>query len=256
MLVFNNWPEISSVIHSHHFAWSWPSSALAVRFQPSTFEKVVATTSLRILLWLFVTVDAFKPPTLRASGDTPMGTAVQQGLDLLRGRKSLFKEGGVPYFRPWLFLISDGAPTDLIGSGRRKRHDSRKASTAFPSFPSGSSVLISERSPCSAVSGRLHCFPTSRRFRACSNGCPKVLPPLRILVRAKSSHSQLQVGPRSIRHDFLRSRRCLDVRRCERHWNGAPHTRVRVPRLVGRRGVFRPGPGHRRGRRCGICSPC
>jgi uncharacterized protein YegL len=60
----------------------------------------------------FVTVDAFKPPTLRASGDTPMGTAVQQGLDLLRGRKSLFKEGGVPYFRPWLFLISDGAPTD------------------------------------------------------------------------------------------------------------------------------------------------
>ncbi len=47
----------------------------------------------------FVTVDAFKPPTLRASGDTPMGTAVQQGLDLLRGRKSLFKEGGVPYFQ-------------------------------------------------------------------------------------------------------------------------------------------------------------
>ena len=97
MLVFNNWPEISSVIHSHHFAWSWPSSALAVRFQPSTFEKVVATTSLRILLWLFVTVDAFKPPTLRASGDTLMGTAVQQGLDLLRGRKSLFKEGGAVF---------------------------------------------------------------------------------------------------------------------------------------------------------------
>jgi len=60
----------------------------------------------------FVTVDAFKPPTLRASGDTPMGAAVWQGLELIRGRKSLFKEGGVPYFRPWLFLISDGAPTD------------------------------------------------------------------------------------------------------------------------------------------------
>src|SRR4051812_12240258 len=60
----------------------------------------------------FVTVDAFRPPTLVATGDTPMGAAVNQGLDLIRGRKSLFKEHGVPYFRPWLFLISDGAPTD------------------------------------------------------------------------------------------------------------------------------------------------
>jgi uncharacterized protein YegL len=60
----------------------------------------------------FVTADAFQAPTLRADGDTPMGAGVRQGLELLRGRKAMYKQAGIPYFRPWLFLISDGQPTD------------------------------------------------------------------------------------------------------------------------------------------------
>src|SRR3954453_14283218 len=34
----------------------------------------------------FTTADAFHPPTLSAGGDTPMGAAIHQGLDLLRQR--------------------------------------------------------------------------------------------------------------------------------------------------------------------------
>jgi uncharacterized protein YegL len=60
----------------------------------------------------FVTADAFQAPTLQANGDTPMGAAVKQGLGLLRERKEQYKQAGIPYFRPWLFLISDGQPTD------------------------------------------------------------------------------------------------------------------------------------------------
>ncbi len=60
----------------------------------------------------FVTLDAFHPPTLLAGGETPMGEAVRAGLALVRDRKALYRAGGLDYFRPWIFLITDGQPTD------------------------------------------------------------------------------------------------------------------------------------------------
>lgn len=60
----------------------------------------------------FITVDAFQPPTLRSSGGTPMGGAVEQALTLLRERKEIYKQNSLDYFRPWMFLITDGKPTD------------------------------------------------------------------------------------------------------------------------------------------------
>jgi uncharacterized protein YegL len=60
----------------------------------------------------FVTVDSFVPPTLTAAGETPMGEAVRKALALLRERKELYKSNGADYFRPWVFLITDGRPND------------------------------------------------------------------------------------------------------------------------------------------------
>jgi len=64
----------------------------------------------------FVTADAFQAPTLVASGDTPMGAAIQTAVDLVAGRKAAFKANGIGYYRPWVFLITDGAPTDDISA--------------------------------------------------------------------------------------------------------------------------------------------
>jgi uncharacterized protein YegL len=60
----------------------------------------------------FVTIDQFNPPTLVADGVTPMGEAIEYALDLLTTRKSVYQENGIQYYRPWIFMITDGAPTD------------------------------------------------------------------------------------------------------------------------------------------------
>jgi len=58
----------------------------------------------------FVTVDHFEPPTLTAQGQTFMGGAVQKALDLIQARKSQYRTNGVAYYRPWVFMITDGEP--------------------------------------------------------------------------------------------------------------------------------------------------
>jgi uncharacterized protein YegL len=60
----------------------------------------------------FQTVDSWEPPRLTASGDTPMGAAIVTGLEMLRQRKDQYRANAIEVFRPWVFLMTDGGPTD------------------------------------------------------------------------------------------------------------------------------------------------
>jgi uncharacterized protein YegL len=60
----------------------------------------------------FTTAGQFVAPTLVAAGGTPMGEAIALGLQMVKARKAEYKDAGVAYFQPWVFLITDGEPTD------------------------------------------------------------------------------------------------------------------------------------------------
>jgi uncharacterized protein YegL len=62
----------------------------------------------------FVTADEFRAPKLDAGVDTPMGAAIEMAIGLVEERKATYKASGIGYYRPWIFLISDGAPTDDV----------------------------------------------------------------------------------------------------------------------------------------------
>lgn len=60
----------------------------------------------------FTSALTFDPPTLQAQGDTPMGEAIVQAINMVEDRKRVYRAHGISYYRPWILLISDGAPTD------------------------------------------------------------------------------------------------------------------------------------------------
>lgn len=60
----------------------------------------------------FVTARDFQAPSLAASGATPMGEALSCALELLQRRRAYLESQGIPKTLPWMFLITDGAPTD------------------------------------------------------------------------------------------------------------------------------------------------
>ena len=62
----------------------------------------------------FATLDHLTLPTLAPSGITAMGEALNLALDTLETRKQTYRANGVPYYRPWMLLITDGLPTDDV----------------------------------------------------------------------------------------------------------------------------------------------
>ena len=60
----------------------------------------------------FVSVDNFSPPELTTSGTTSMGAGIEIALEMAENRKAFLKKQGNAYYKPWIFMITDGAPTD------------------------------------------------------------------------------------------------------------------------------------------------
>lgn len=101
----------------------------------------------------FVTAENFQPPHLSARGNTPMAQAIITGLDMIATRKSAYRANGVSYYRPWVFLITDGGPDDgwHVAAEQVKAGEASKSFAFFTVGVEGSNfdvlAQISTRAP-------------------------------------------------------------------------------------------------------------
>jgi len=83
----------------------------------------------------FVTVDRFEPPVFTAGGHTCMGTAILEALTLVSARKETYRKNGITYYRPWIFLITDGEPDEddslIVQVAARLRQEEQDSKVVF-----------------------------------------------------------------------------------------------------------------------------
>jgi uncharacterized protein YegL len=61
-----------------------------------------------------------------------LGAAVETGINLITERKQEYKEHGIAYYKPWIILITDGAPTDHWKTAAQKiKEGEERKSFAF-----------------------------------------------------------------------------------------------------------------------------
>ena len=77
----------------------------------------------------------FSAPRIVVDGLTALGSGMSLALDSIESQKQVYKNNGIPYLRPWIFMISDGMPTDAgweyVAENCRNAEDNKKV-TIFP----------------------------------------------------------------------------------------------------------------------------
>jgi uncharacterized protein YegL len=68
----------------------------------------------------FTPISQMSPITLRASGSTSMGAGINMAIDMVKNRNQFYNSLGTPVFKPWIFMITDGEPTDDITEAARR----------------------------------------------------------------------------------------------------------------------------------------
>ncbi len=74
--------------------------------------------------------DEFEPFELRTSGSTPLGEGIIIALDCIEEQKKILREHGIGYTRPWMFILTDGEPTDAAGVWKQACEATRQAESA------------------------------------------------------------------------------------------------------------------------------
>lgn len=68
----------------------------------------------------FSPISHLKPVTLEASGLTDMGEGILLAIETVKKRNEFYSAVGTPCYKPWIFMITDGEPTDDITLAKQR----------------------------------------------------------------------------------------------------------------------------------------
>lgn len=71
----------------------------------------------------FTPLSMMQPVTLTAGGCTAMGAGIELAIDKVKERNRFYASMGTPCYKPWIFMITDGEPTDDITAARQRIMD-------------------------------------------------------------------------------------------------------------------------------------
>lgn len=77
----------------------------------------------------FTPLSMMQPVTLSATGCTAMGAGIELAIDKVKERNRFYASMGTPCYKPWIFMITDGAPTDDISNARQRIIDEESKGT-------------------------------------------------------------------------------------------------------------------------------
>lgn len=78
------------------------------------------------------------PPVLTAQGSSDMGAGIERSLDVIEIRKKAYNQNGIPYYRPFVLMITDGEPTSDYGrAAARVREAEQNKRIAFFAVSAG-----------------------------------------------------------------------------------------------------------------------
>lgn len=75
-------------------------------------------------------------PTLKATGQTQLVAAIEKAQQIVADRKDYYKSQGIPYYRPWIVVMTDGDPypeegQDIDGLAARLQDDAAQKKYVF-----------------------------------------------------------------------------------------------------------------------------
>lgn len=85
-------------------------------------------------------VEDFNMPTLEATYTTKLVDGVIEAIHLVEKRKDWYRDNGIPYYRPFIFLMTDGMPDDdqdVDSLSKRIHNDTQSKKYTFFSIGTG-----------------------------------------------------------------------------------------------------------------------
>lgn len=85
----------------------------------------------------------FTMPSLSTNGSTRMADGISEAIDIITFRKQYYKNHGIPYYRPWIVMMTDGEPDsdqDIKGMGQRIREANDHKEFVFMAVGVGDSI--------------------------------------------------------------------------------------------------------------------